>query len=309
MTNIVQQSGVSDFYLKSIISDTTPAADSVLHYYDYLTDSLNPVKHDSSFSFQLKEIILPAEKEDSTEKLPVYNKQSIFYISATHNKKIEPTVRMQINYDWLTGVFIACLIILTWIRFYNFRRIKQLFKAILARHHVNQLMRDGNLSEERITPGLAFIYLASLSVIIHQLGLKYISLWPGLKNSLLVFVVIMGSLAGLWFLKIALIKITGNIFKTKQSAGELILTNLIYNAGIGIVIFPVVIAGFYTANPVVMYVAAGILLMGMGMRFLRSLLVGISTQTFSVVYLFLYLCTLEILPVLFLFRLVSITDS
>jgi hypothetical protein len=104
------------------------------------------------------------------------------------------------------------------------------------------------------------------------------------------------------------IKFTGLVFRTKQDTSELILTNLIFNGATGMVIFPFVVAGFYSANLLLIKMAGVILVAGMTLRFFRSLQIGLSAQTFSVIYLFLYLCTLEILPLLIIYRLISFTD-
>ena len=124
----------------------------------------------------------------------------------------------------------------------------------------------------------------------------------------LIFMIITGSIGLLWFLKLMAIKLTGLIFRTKQDTSELILTNLIFNGATGIVIFPFVVAGFYSGNLLLIKVAVVILVAGMVLRFFRSLLIGLSAQTFSVIYLFLYLCTLEILPILVLYRMVLLAD-
>ncbi|MFH1118424.1 MAG: DUF4271 domain-containing protein [Bacteroidota bacterium] len=294
--------------MKSVISAVKTETDSTLNYADFLVDSLNFTGPDTVFHFELKEIILPEESFDSVPKLPVYDKPSIFAASKVNPVKINPEIRQNHNLDWLTALFLVCLVLLAWIKYYNLRRIKQVFRAVIARHNVNQLVRDGNLPEERITPGLALIYITCLAVVLYQFGYNSMSTWLGITIPSVIFLVFFGGITFLWILKIAVIKGTGIIFRTKQDTSELILTNLIYNAAGGIVIFPFVITGYYTGSIIILKIAVGILLTGMGFRFFRSLSVGITAQSFSVLYLFLYLCTLEILPVLFLYRLVTYTE-
>ncbi|NTW24260.1 MAG: DUF4271 domain-containing protein [Lentimicrobium sp.] len=301
-----QQSANLDFYQQPIVREVLPAIDTVQNYAGFLVDSINPEKADSVFRFELKEIVIPEQTSDSASLQPVYI-PSIFVVSKNQPNKIIPSLRQSTDYDWLAALLLVCLIILAWVKYYNTRRIKQLFKAVAARHNVNQLVRDGNLVEERITPGLALVYLSGIAIIAFQFGSETLGQLLRLPNSL-IFLIIIAGLSILWLIKLMLIRLTGFIFKTKQDTNELVLTNLIFNGGIGILIFPFVVAGFYSGNLLLTRIAIGILLTGMILRFFRSLLVGLSAQTFSVLYLFTYLCTLEILPVLFLYKVMFFID-
>jgi len=308
MTSRDQQTLKTSFFLKPEASATITVSDSIGNYSDFLGDSLNVFHTDSAFRFELREIILPANDSDTTAAQPVYDKPSLFTTSGVIKHQFNPEFRMRQNSDWLTALFLVCLIVLSWIKFYHLRRIKQLFRAVGARHHVNQLVRDGNLTEERITPGLAFVYIVGLAVLVHQFGFETISSWLGIRKSGLIFAMILGAISILWLIKVLTIRGTGIIFRTKQDTSELILTNLIFNAAGGIVIFPLVLTGYYSGNLPILKIAVIVLLVVMCLRFFRSMVVGFAAQTFSVLYLFLYLCTLEILPVLFLYRLVTLAD-
>jgi len=308
MTAREQQTVNTGFLIKPEAPTKNTETDSIRNYSDFLVDSLNTFPGDTVFRFELHEIVLPVQDSDSASLKPVYNKPSIFITSESHQQRPDPVFRYRQNYDWLTALFLVCLMVLAWIRFYHMRRIKQLFKAVGARHHVNQLVRDGNLTEERITPGLAFVYIISLTAIVFKMGFDTISSWLGIKEPFLNYIIILVAVSILWLIKILAIRGTGVIFRTKQDTGEFILTNIIFNAAAGIMIFPLVLAGFYSGSLPIIKIAAAILLILAGLRFFRSMMVGFSAQTFSVFYLFLYLCTLEILPVLFLYRLVTLAD-
>ena len=297
-----QQTLYLDFFLRPVEQKALPSKDSIPGYRDFIVDSLNPAMPDSLFRFELKEIIIPEQALDTMSGRVVYNQPSIFMPATGHRREIKPEVRANRESDWFTALFMLCVVLITWIRYFNFRRIKQLFKAVAGRHNVNQLVRDGNLVEERITPGLILVYLSGLAMIIYRIGPEYFNGWPVLPKRWLIFPAILASIGLLWFIKLMAIKLTGIIFRTKQDTSELILTNLVFNGVTGIVIFPFVVTGFYTGNLIFIKIAGVILLTGMALRFFRSLLIGLSAQTFSVIYLFLYLCTLEILPLLFLYR-------
>lgn len=292
-----------DFFFRPSQPESIPVADTTMDYGFFLSDSLNPALPDSTFRFELKTIILPDSTTSAVTEQPVkYNRQSVFTPVNKKAGEIVPAPQNVENYDWLTALFMVCLVLIAWIRYYYSRRIRQLFRAVISRHNVNQLVRDGNLAEERLTPALALIYLSSLSVVIWQAVHPQISGWLNLSRQWMPFLVIVVAISLLWVLKLFVIRLTGYIFRTRQDISELILTNLIFSGLAGLVTLPVVIAGFYTGNMLLLKIAGITILLFILLRFIRSLLVGLSAQTFSAVYLFLYLCTLEILPLLFLYR-------
>lgn len=280
------------------LKDTVKVNDSL--YVDYMWDSLNIKVHDTPFVFELKQIILP-EVTDTTVKKIEY-KPSFFVPYKTKPVVINPQLRADQNYDWLTGMFLLCLIILTWIRYEGDKRISQLFKSIFARHNLNQLLRDGDIVHERITPGLMFVYLISSATLLMTLIAPYNIQVPGATSSFLLFSFLAGIILILWLMKLMAIRLSGKVFRTKAESDEYLITNIIFNTGAGLVAFPFVFAGHYADNEISIYIGGSVFILGMLLRFVRSIFVGLSAQSFPVVYLFLYLCTLEILPLLVIYK-------
>ncbi|HPF64272.1 MAG TPA: DUF4271 domain-containing protein [Lentimicrobium sp.] len=290
-------------------ADTVPATDTVRSYYSYLEDSLNFPLADTLFRFELREIILPDRATDSAATGPVYNMPPLFSTQLHHGRQIqEPIRRPAQGYDWLTILLLACVAILAWIRFYYTRRLKQLFRAVYARHHVNQLVRDGNLSSERISFGLGLILVTGVSTVILKLAGDNLSEMLGIKNSFFTFLVIAAALGLLWLLKLRVIKGVGSLFRTRQASDEYLLTNVLFNITAGFIAFPFIIAWHFSQLQLLLYVILAIFLIAAAMRMLRNISLGLSVQSFSVVYLFLYLCTLEILPFLFVYKYFTILD-
>jgi hypothetical protein len=290
--------------LPLIKSQDTLVNDSIESYQEYLFDSINIKRPDKNFRFELKDIIIP-EEVDSTTNQAAYDHPSIFYPYKNSPVKIEPIKRDVPSYEWLSGLFLLCLILIAWIRFEGQRRIYQVYKAAWARHNINQLERDGNLLTERITPALMFIYVISLSTLILNLSRSYEVEIPGAESSFSFFSVIAGVVLILWLIKMTAIKVSGSIFKTWSESNAYLLTNIIYNTATGLAALPLVFAGHYTDNEYIIYIALAVFAIGLVLRFIRSIFVGLSAQSFPVVYLFLYLCTLEILPWLVIYKIFS----
>ena len=271
-------------------------------YIDFVYDTLNVKPHDKTFVFQLKEIVLPVQ--DTIKKAE--EKPSIIFPYKTKPVAIVPKTREITDFDWLTGLFLLCLVILVWIRYEGERRVSALFRAVFARHNMNQLLRDGDIIHERLTPGLMLIYLISFSTLLMIILRRFLSEFIWTDNTFILFSGLFSAALFLWALKIIAIRVTGKIFRTRVETEEYLITNIIFNVATGLVSLPFVFAAHYADNEISMVIAIAIFILGILFRFIRSIFVGLSAQTFPVVYLFLYLCTLEILPFLVLYKILAV---
>jgi hypothetical protein len=206
--------------------------------------------------------------------------------------------------NWITIVFLACLFIFAWIQATYSKRLSQIFRAVAQPHHVNQLEREGNIFKERIALGLGLNYYLIMSIFIFQIISAFGGLPTDLNNLTLTGIIFTGLFA-YQLLKSLVIHGTGIIFNTSEYARQYQLILLIFNYMIGIVLFPVVVIAFYWNNSA--FLIAGIIIISLLIlyRIIRSFLTGQDNKSYNLFYLFLYLCTLEILPLLLIYKAIS----
>jgi hypothetical protein len=206
--------------------------------------------------------------------------------------------------DWATLVFIVCLIVLAWIQTFYPKRLIQIFRAVAQPHFLNQLEREGNLFKERIRLGLSLIYYCISSVFIFLLLNEFGFRPPGPKSLTLAAVIFTGLLL-FESLKSLVVYLIGIIFNNSETARQYQLNTMIFNHIIGITLLPVIITAFYWNNGNI--IIAGIVIVSLLLlyRTFRGFLTGLSNSGYNLFYLFLYICTLEILPLFILFKVVS----
>jgi hypothetical protein len=206
--------------------------------------------------------------------------------------------------NWITIVFLACLFIFAWIQTSYSKRLSQIFRAVAQPHHVNQLERDGNLFKEHIALGLGLNYYLITSIFIFQIISAFGGLPTGLSNLTLTAIIFAG-LFTYQLLKSLVIHGIGIIFNTGEYARQYQLIILIFNYMIGIVLLPIVIIAFYWNNSV--FLIAGIIIISLLILYqiIRGFLTGQDNKSYNLFYLFLYLCTLEILPLLLIYKAIS----
>jgi hypothetical protein len=220
--------------------------------------------------------------------------KSIFTSSQLHAVTLKPTLKNESGFNWLTGILIICFIIYTVTQFLYSKRLKQIFKAAVARRYVNQLVREGGLFNERISIGLLFIFFITATTFIFQ-GTRYI-LNIQFPHPELTFCAIFACLLLFWLLKVTMIKFLGFVFKNEAAASEHNLTGLIYFEIIGLILLPLSLPAVFQDPQLFSKIGLFVILAGLLINLSRGFMVGLYNTKFSIFYLILYLCTLEILP-------------
>jgi len=281
-----------------------PILTDTVGFFDYcipLTNESSPAVNDSLFKyydFGVYNFVTPVVQKQLNQTISVFE---------PHNLKPKHSAPLAIerqSSDWITLIFLACLFILAWIQTSYSKRLSQIFQAAAQPHHLNQLEREGNLFKERITLGLAFIYYTISSIFIFLIIKQFAGVPVGLSN--LTFTAIV--LAGLFIyesLKSGLIFASGIIFDTVESSRQYRLNIMIFNFLIGVILLPVVIISFYWSSTFLLTTGIIIISLLLLYRLYRGILTGITNKSYNLFYLFLYLCTLEILPLLLLYKVIS----
>ncbi len=275
--------GFFDYCIPLTNESKLPKADSLQKYYDY-----------SIYNFITP---LPPSKQ-------FLKTTSVF---RPHNLVPKHPGPLAIDHqptNWITIVFLACLFIFAWIQTSYSKRLSQIFSAVAQPHHVNQLERDGNIFKERIGLGLGLNYYLVTSIFIFQLVSEFGFIPTGFSNLALTTIIFAG-LFSFQILKSIAIYSLGIIFKTGDSARQYQLIILIFNYIIGIVLLPVVVIAFYWNSAA--FLIAGLVIISLLVlyRIIRGFLTGQDNKNYNLFYLFLYLCTLEILPLLLIYKVIS----
>ncbi len=206
--------------------------------------------------------------------------------------------------EWAIVVLLLAFSLLVLSRHMFPRLFSQSIQASGANNHLNQMLRENNPSKHFIGT-LFFISYSMLFALFLYIQLPTFSdqqttTGNGLPTYATIFMMVIVML----LFKLATINLLSWLFRTSEIAlyfkahhfvffliGAvlfliLILLNL-YNPGVKLVIFSLLAAGLF-----------------MVYRFIRSFMATLPLAKFSFMYLFLYLCALEIVPLMLLVKVV-----
>ncbi|TKG93540.1 DUF4271 domain-containing protein [Puteibacter caeruleilacunae] len=247
------------------------------------TDSLQQVK-------KAKTIFIAEESSDPAIVLPERNFQAR-------------------NSDWLTIILVVALGIVASVRYTFSKSFTALFESGISYNASNKMMRENMGSTFQGSFRLTVFSFLMISVFVYQL-LNYYELEIGISG-LLLFVACFGAVLGYFGLKTLIYRLVGILGRVRTETSEYLFGMAVYNKILGILLFPIVIANAYISSEVLKgAVIAGFIIVTAiyAMLLGRGFLIFIRKQ-FPIFYWILYLCTLEILPLFLILKLLVIVGN
>ena len=184
------------------------------------------------------------------------------------------------------------------------KRIKQIFSSFLYNRSLNQLIRDGNLLNESVSFFLYLNYFIVLGILFYEVCKLKLNQNIIPHSGILLYFIIEVLIILFFALKSGLITLIGVIFKTKKETNSYLLFLYIFNQASGIILLPLMIIITYLRIYFLFYIILAIFVLILFYRLLRIMINRISPSNFSVFYIFLYLCTIEFIPLLIFIKLI-----
>lgn len=205
--------------------------------------------------------------------------------------KIQPELRLPGTEQWITIVILACLFLLAWVKTAYPKKIPLLFREVF----VGELP----VKEKSITPPsivLFSIFLCCITLLVIKVTPLFFK--KSFSNEAEEFGIIVGGLLLFYIIKTILLLFLGSIFEEQSAAWEYISEIYVFAHLSGILLLPVVALMFYAYGldhrvftNIILIVAGALLLY----RTIKMIIL-MTNKGLKLMYLFLYICALEIVP-------------
>lgn len=209
------------------------------------------------------------------------------------------------NQDWILGLILVLWIIFASVRVGFLKYLGQLFVSLVSFSAATRLYQERGYKTMYGALRLDFIFHLILPLSVFQIARYYNIDIPGYP-AILFFLALLLVINGYLFIKILLFQLGGSIVMLKSQTEESVFNIRLYYKALGLFLLPVVTIHCINdkSNFITIWVMAGLILIMYIFALIRSIYVGIRKDV-SIFYLILYLCTLEILPLLLIFKLMS----
>ena len=211
---------------------------------------------------------------------------------------------------WPAFIILFAFVLLVYLRVTYVRKISTLLKSFFTLQACRQLEREDYRLTRRTSVILSFIYLIIVSVFFYQYNFhfRFVKLrFEPIVQFQLIF---------LFFCIFCLIKILinsllGFILLANKQAQEYNFSIFLNSQAIGLFLLPVVVCAQYLNFLLEfnLFFGLGIILFFYVLRLIKGVQIVLESRKASLFHLFLYICTLEILPLVvlatFLLRLTA----
>jgi hypothetical protein len=271
------------------------------------SDSILPIWHRMNFFHDFKPETGDSLPVDSIGSNAIAPPPRFFTGHSVHPNGVEPIPRSQADSDWLYGSFALILFLIVLLRIAWPLQLKALFGAITFRFRSQPENRIFEFKPDLFSIIFMMIYSAIYSLLLMALlqGFNWLPLLhPG--EAVQLFFALAFALLLLLIFKIALIAFTSRVFGL-TIAGVFYQDHLLASGFISAAfMLPLVVINSFSASMVFVIMALIISIVLTVVRVFRMAGVRVATDSFSYLHFILYFCTLEILPLLIIGKILVI---
>ncbi len=206
------------------------------------------------------------------------------------------------------GVFI-CLVLalslLAFIFYFQRKRFEYLVNSFFTIRYFKQLVREDSVLQQRVSIIMLLIFVLVLPLFIF-LAFRIYQIQPFQLNGFLLFISCLLGIALLYFVKAVTLGIVGYMLKIEEQMHLYFYNIFITSNFLALFIIPITLFMAYgnaTAGKMAFKMGLFIIISVYIYRIIRTLFMTIGNKGISIYHLFLYFCTLEIIPILILFKI------
>lgn len=205
------------------------------------------------------------------------------------------------NTDWIIVLFLVNLSILAYVRYNYANYIKLLLYSLLSSQASNLIFKDSK-NNKIVSFLLNVFFYITASIFISQI----IPIFrKNISNEYWFFIIPTGFL--ILFLLVFVNKfvnfISGKMFLLDDLSLEYNHNINVFNQSLGVLLFPIILLISYTKEPVLFtFIGLSFFVFIYVLKIIRLFQINFSKHL-NFLYLFLYLCTLEIIPILYIVKL------
>ena len=208
--------------------------------------------------------------------------------------------------EWALALILILWMIFASVRVGSPKYLGQIFGSLVNFNAASRLFRQAGYRTMFGAFRLDTIFHLILPLAVYQIAQYFkvgISDYPTIVFFVGLFIVLNSYL----FIKFFIYRIVGYIMMLKDQTEELIFNNKLYFRALGFILMPIVTihAILEQTNFITIWIMAVLIILIYIAAVFRSFYLGYY-KDISIFYLILYLCTLEILPLLLIFKLIMV---
>jgi len=242
---------------------------------------------------------------DTTQAIGKTQK-SLFTDHLCSTVTIQPRIHPKNDQFWISAVLLLAFIIYVWLKVLYRRPLRKMLDTFIYKRGTTELARDENSASNRASIFFSLLFVIILSLFIYQSFSMNNHYYLETQIKLGLYLLICAGVILTYFIKVSTVNLLAFLFNAKGMGAEYVYNILLFNKVLGLFLFPITLfIAYFRLLPTYYFLYSGYLLILLMFvyRSVRILIIGIHNSKISKLYLFLYLCTLEFLPLIVLVKL------
>ncbi|MFM2135278.1 MAG: hypothetical protein RL021_678 [Bacteroidota bacterium] len=212
--------------------------------------------------------------------------------------------------DWMFPVLVLMFSVYAGLRIFYSRYFKQMAASLFNVGLANQIVRDENILVQRATVYMSIMFYLTAALFLYLLSEQLHWELPWIGSGFPRFLKFIVLVSGVYALKFLVLRFGGWLFGLERELTTYLFTIFIVNNIQGLLLFPIIVLiAFQSGGSADWMFRMSFFIIGIFyvFRLFRGVQIGLNVPGASLLYLFLYLCTLELAPMLVLFRIIGRT--
>ena len=187
-------------------------------------------------------------------------------------------------------------------------KITHIFNGLIFWKKRQQSLREDNIFSDLSSLLLSINFILTGSIFFLQSGIILVNQVLKFDFSFISLLIVIFGILLLYVLKTIIIRILGFIFNRQFAAKEYLGIVYLINHALGVCLVPVLIINAYASENISNWASdLGVVLLVSFfiIRLIKGVTIFLSMPKSSSVYLFLYLCTFELAPLIFGYKLIE----
>lgn len=235
------------------------------------------------------------------------NLTSINHIFTTHqlavkNQSAIPMLKSE-NY-WVAVLLMIGLSLIVLVRVTSPKKFFTLIRSFFSFNAAKQLIREDYRLNKGSSLILIFLFLANFPFLLVKIN-EYYMLFPYSFNGFYFYLILLLLVVSVYFVKFVFLKLVGALTRNHLLTDEYAYYAFLSIKGAGLFLYPILVFLEYSQLSNFSSIVAELIVCATFyiLRLVRGMLILINSGGVSVFHLFLYLCGLEIIPLIVIIKI------
>ena len=239
-----------------------------------------------------------------TTMLAIFSGSGIEHAPDSTTAGLQIMEKVQVQQPTWYFIYLVLLIgLFAWIRLYYGNILTQTVQASTNFQVANKMFKNNSLLQNQLDGALYLFYFLSMAFLLYYMELR-IGLFPYEIQGGLLLLFNLALLLATFLARVVLHSITGILFNRIRIVREYLYNMFIFNKLSGLVALPLMFLLVYTKGTLqelIFWTSIFVISSIVVMRLIRAVVFSYRKEVL-VFYMFLYLCALEIAPLVLLYR-------